>query len=402
MQKTSLASIHTNYRHTINACYIGYITQAIVNNFAPLLFLTFARDYNLGLDKITLITTLNFGFQLFIDFVSAKFIDKIGYRVSIVLGHVCAVLGLVLLAVLPDMLAPSGHAYTGILISVLFYAVGGGVTEVLISPIVEACPTDNKEAAMSLLHSFYCWGFVFVILMSTVFFHFAGVNRWRVLALLWALIPLVNTFYFSLVPIYPVVAAEERQLSISALVKNRLFWLIVVMMVCAGASEQAVGQWVSAFAESALHVGKTVGDLAGPCAFAFMQGLSRLIYGKRGEHLPLKKAMLSCALLCVASYLLIVFAPHPVLALIACALTGFAVGIFWPGTFSMAALAIPGGGTAMYALLALAGDLGCSGGPTLTGFVANAAGGRLPAGIAAAIVFPALMFALISILRERK
>lgn len=386
------------YEHTIYASYIGYITQAVVNNFAPLLFLTFARDYGLTLDKITLITTVNFAVQLLVDLLSARVIDRIGYRVSVVAAHIMAAAGLVGMAVLPSVLP---DAYMGLMIAVAIYAVGGGIIEVLISPIVEACPTEKKEAAMSLLHSFYCWGHVGVVVLSTAFFACFGVESWRVLAVFWAIIPLFNCVYFLMVPIYPIGNGQER-MPLKGLLGQKVFWLLMVIMVCAGASEQAMSQWASSFAESALHVSKTIGDLAGPCMFALLMGTSRALYGKYSEKIPLKRMMMGSAVLCIACYLIAVFAKNPLAGLAGCALCGFSVGIFWPGTFSIAALHLPAAGTAMYALMALAGDVGCSAGPTVVGMVANANGSRLAAGLLAAMVFPVLILAGITILKEKR
>lgn len=386
-----------SYEHTIYASYLGYITQAIVNNLAPLLFLTFQKELSVSLAQITMITTINFAVQLFVDLASTKLIDRIGYRTAAVAAHLLAALGLIGMAVLPTVLP---DAYTGLLLAVILYAVGGGLIEVIISPIVESCPTEKKDAAMSLLHSFYCWGHVGVVLLSTLFFHFAGVSNWRILALLWAIIPIVNCFYFTLVPLFPIVA-EGEELSLGGLVRQRVFWLLMVIMVCAGASEQAMSQWASSFAESALHVSKTIGDLAGPCAFAVLMGLARALYGKYSEKLRLRRTMLLCAVLCIGCYLVTVFSPSPVVGLIGCAVTGFSVGIFWPGTFSTAALRLPSGGTAMYALLALAGDIGCSSGPTVVGMVASANDSNLKAGLLAAILFPVVIFVGIAMLREK-
>lgn len=394
-----LQKIRTSYEHTIYASYLGYIVQAIVNNFVPLLFVQFASDFDLTLARITLITTFNFFIQLLVDLLSAKVIDRVGYRPSIIFAHVCSALGLIGLAIFPGLM---GNAYAGIMTAVVIYAIGGGIIEVLISPIVESCPTEKKEAAMSLLHSFYCWGQLAVILLSTLFFQFAGITNWRILAMLWAIVPIFNMFYFALVPLYPVVAEHTEKLSVGKLLRQKIFWLIILLMLCAGASEQSMSQWASAFAESALHVSKTVGDLAGPCMFALFMGTSRAICGKYSEKIPLKKMMAGCAILCIISYLLAVFAGLPVLGLVGCAICGFSVGIFWPGTFSIAAAAIPGGGTAMFALLALAGDVGCSAGPTVVGFVANAFDSNLKKGLLAAIIFPVLMLTGILLLKEKK
>ena len=387
-----------NYNHTLYACYAGYITQAIVNNFAPLLFLTFAVSFSLTLDRIALITTLNFAVQLLTDLLSVKYVDRIGYRKCVVAAHVFSVLGLVGLAVLPSL---TGHPYAGILVSVVLYAIGGGLIEVLISPIVEACPTERKEAAMSLLHSFYCWGHVGVILLSTLFFRIAGIQHWRILAVLWALVPLVNCFAFAKVPILSVTGDAEP-LSLSELVSNKLFWLFMIIMICAGASEHSMSQWASAYAESALGVVKTVGDLAGPGGFAFLMGTSRALYGKYSERIPLRTAMTLSALLCIASYALATLTHQPLYGLIGCALCGFSVGLFWPGTFSLMAVRMPGAGTAMYALMALAGDVGCSLGPTIVGFAANAMNNDLKAGLLYAMVFPLLILIGIRLLKPKE
>ena len=387
------------YKHTVYACFTGYIVQAIINNFAPLLFLTFQTSYDIPLAKITLLITLNFSVQLITDLLSPLFIDKIGYRVSVVLAHIFSALGLVLLPVLPSFFSDPS---TGLFIAVIVYAVGGGLLEVLISPIVEASPTDNKEKAMSLLHSFYCWGHVGVVLISTLFFVLFGTVNWMYLSLFWALVPIANTFFFLKVPVNHLIADGERGLTLNELFKTKAFWLLIVLMVCAGASEQGVSQWASVFAERGLGVSKTAGDLAGPTLFALMMGLSRLYYGKYGDKIHLARFMKLSIVLCIASYLLISFSPFPVLGFIGCALCGLSVGILWPGTFSTASKLIKNGGTAMFAFLALAGDLGCGGGPTLVGLVSSASGGNLNTGVLAGIVFPVLLLILLIAAGKKK
>ena len=388
----------TSYNHTIYASYLGCISQSVVNNFAPLLFLTFQTQLGLSLKSVTLITTVNFLVQLTVDLISARYVDRIGYRWCLVAAHVCCAAGLVGLAVLPGIL---GNAYVGILMGVVLYAIGGGLIEVLVSPVVESCPTEKKEAAMSLLHSFYCWGHVAVVLLSTAFFRLAGIENWGVMACIWAAIPAFNAVYYSKVPLYPITS-EGHQIRFGGLIRNKVFWLVIVLMLCAGASEHAVAQWVSAFAESALHISKTAGDLLGVCAFAVMMGLSRAFYGKYSEQIPLKKMMLFSAALCIVCYCLASFTASPVLGLLGCAICGFSVGIFWPGTFSMAAATLPGGGTAMYALMALAGDLGCASGPTVVGFAADRFSGDLKKGIAAAMIFPIVMLVGIGMMKYKK
>ena len=384
------------YKNTITSCFIGYIVQAIVNNFVPLLFLTFQNTYSIPLDKITLLVTFNFGIQLLTDLLAGKYVDKIGYRTSIVLAHVLSALGLILLTILPQIMNP----FAGILIAVMVYAVGGGLLEVLVSPIMESCPTDNKESAMSLLHSFYCWGHVGVVLISTIFFYCAGINNWRLLACIWAVIPTINGIFFLKTPIAPLLSEDEPEISTKELFLNKTFWLLMLMMLCAGASEQSVSQWSSTFAEQGLGISKTAGDLAGPMTFAILMGLSRAFYGKFADKIDLKNFMLGSSLLCVISYLLTSATTNPFISLIGCAITGLSVGIMWPGTFSTAAASLRTGGTTMFALLALAGDLGCSAGPTLVGFVTNATTGQLHTGILAAMVFPIVLS--ICILKKRQ
>ena len=384
--------MNMNYQRTIYACFVGYIVQAIVNNFVPLLFLTFEGTYGIEMGRITMLITMNFGVQLVVDLLSAGFVDKIGYRISIVLAHLFSAAGLAGLVFLPEILP---DAYTGLCISVVIYALGGGLIEVLISPIMESCSTDNKEKAMSLLHSFYCWGHVGVVLVSTLFFHLAGIENWRILTLLWVVIPVANGIVFLKSPIAPLIEEGESGLSMKELFRNKMFWLFLLMMLCAGASEQAVSQWASTFAEQGLGVTKTIGDLAGPMAFAILMGSARAFYGKFGDRLNLDRFMLASGVLCVFSYLCIALAPSPVVSLAGCGICGLSVGIMWPGSFSKASAAIRNGGTAMFALLALAGDLGCSGGPTLVGYVSSAAADNLRIGILAAIVFPVLLIAAI-------
>ena len=331
-----------------------------------------------------MIPTVNFAVQLTVDLISAKVVDRIGYRPCIMAAHVFSAAGLIALAVLPFVMDP----FTGVLIAVVLYAIGGGIIEVLISPIVEACPTERKEGAMSLLHSFYCWGQVALVAVSTGFFALFGIEYWPVMAVIWALVPLFNIGYFALVPIFPIVPSGEKQQSISQLFRQKAFWLLALMMLCAGASELAMSQWASAFVESALKISKTMGDLMGPCLFGVFMGTARAIYGKYSDRIPLKKMIMGCAVLCIACYLIAVTADAPLLALAGCAVCGFSVGIFWPGTFSTAVKALPGGGTAMFAFMSLAGDLGCSSGPTLVGLASSAVGGSLKFGLALAMVFP--------------
>lgn len=376
------------YDHTVRGCFVGYIVQAIINNFAPLLFLTFQKELGLTIPQVTALVTINFAVQLLTDLAAAALVDRIGYRAGMVIAHLAAAVGFPAMAFLPGILPVP---YAGILIAICLNAIGGGLLEVLVSPVVEACPTDHKEKTMSLLHSFYCWGHMGVVLISTVFFAVFGVEHWRLLALLWAVVPLCNGLLFLRLPIAPLLDDDEASMPITELLKNKLFWVLMLLMVCAGASEQGVSQWASAFAEQGLGVSKTIGDLAGPMLFAACMGTARFLYGKFGEKIDLQRFMLFSGLLCIAAYLLTALSPLPLFGLLGCGICGFSVGILWPGTFSLGAKALRKGGTTLFALLALAGDVGCGSGPTLVGLVTEQAGGSLSAGILSGIVFPVLL-----------
>jgi len=380
------------YQKTLTAGYLGFITQAITANFAPLLFLTFHKTFGISLGKIALISTVFFFTQLLVDVLCAKFADRIGYRAGAIWSEITAGLGLISLAVLPSILP---DPFAGIMISVVIYAIGSGLIEVLVSPIIEACPFEHKEKVMSLLHSFYCWGSVGVILISTIFFAVFGVGEWRLLAIVWALVPLYNIYNFATCPLEPLVK-EGKGMSIGELFKTPMFLLGIVLMICAGASELSMAQWASAFVESALGLSKTMGDLAGPCLFATAMGISRVIFGKYGDKMDLTKYMLSSGELCLVCYLLAAVSRSPIMGLLGCIICGFSVGIMWPGTISIMSKRLPLGGTAMFALLAMAGDLGGSSGPAIVGFVSQNHGDDLRAGMFVGCLFPIVL--IISVL----
>lgn len=376
-----------NYQRTLKACYLGFITQAIAANFAPLLFLKFHADYGISLGRIALISTAFYFTQLVVDVFCARFVDKIGYRKSVVASEVASVLGLVGLAFIPDLCA---DPFTGIIACVIVYAIGSGLIEVLCSPIVEACPFDHKEAVMSLLHSFYCWGSVGVILLSSLFFTVFGIGSWRILACVWALIPLYNIFNFATCPIEHLTE-DGKGMTIGQLFRKPLFWVAILLMVCAGASEMSMAQWASAYTEAALGFSKSVGDLIGPCMFAVTMGISRVIYGKYGAKINLNHYMIASGILCLCCYLLASLSSSPVLGLIGCIFCGFSVGIMWPGTISITSPRLPQGGTALFAFLAMAGDLGGAFGPSLVGTVSQQAGDSLQSGMLAGSVFPLVL-----------
>ncbi len=386
----------TAYKCTFAAALTGYVCQAIVNMFVPLLFVTFMAQFGIGASMISLLVTMNFGVQLCVDLLAAKIVDGIGYKFCAVTAHIFLAVGFVCLATLPFLMPP----FVGLAVSLCIYAVGGGLLEVLVSPIVEALPTENKAGSMSFLHSFYCWGCLLVVGLSTVFFATAGIDHWRILALLWAIVPLLNGFFFLSVPV-PEPEHENGGMTLKKALSAKYIWLLMLLMVCAGASEQAVSQWASAFAETGLGIDKTLGDLLGVCMFAFLMGTSRALYAKLSSRIDVTIAITCSGVLCVLSYLGMTLIPVPVVNLVFCGLCGLSVGVLWPGLFSTASRALPHGGTTMFALLALAGDIGCAVGPGVVGVVSEPAG-ELKWGILAAMVFPFVLSALSLFIIKRR
>lgn len=388
------ADMSLNAKHTKIAGYIGYLTQALTINFAPLLFLTFVNTYGLTLTRISTLVAISFSVQLLTDAFEAKFASKLNTRATVVIGHILAVLGVTGYAYLPEIMPTP---FIGLLICTVTSAVGAGIVEVLISPIIEACPTGEKSAAMSLLHSFYSWGQVGVVLLSTLFFTLVGIEHWRILSLIWAIIPATGAIAFTVVPIYELEAdtlpTEERKKRSAG--TSGLFFVFFTLMVCAGAAEMVMSQWASTFAESGLGISKTLGDLLGPCAFALLMGIARLIYAKSSEKINLDKFILVSAILCVVSYFIAALSPNPIISLVGCALCGLSVGVMWPGTYSLATARMSGVGVQMFALLALGGDLGCMIGPAAAGWFAGLFGDNLRISFLLASVFPIIIILLL-------
>ena len=386
-----------NYKHTLRASYIGYIVQSLINTFVPLLFVTFQTQYEVSLTQISILIMANFGAQIVLDFFAAMLADRIGYRPCVMLAHFLACGGLIGIAFLPEAFA---NPFIGLLIPVIIYGAGGGLTEVLLTPIVQACPIPNKDQTISMLHSFYCWGSVIVILGSSAFFALAGIDHWKILAICWAMLPLFNAFYYSRVPMYKLVAEEEK-MPFKALATTGIFWLLMIFMFCAGSCEMAIAQWASDFAEEGLHVSKVIGDLLGPCTFGALKGVERLMYAKKGDKIPLWGFMLACSIVCAGCYIVLGLAGSATVSLIACAVAGFVGGVMWPGTFTIAAHVFPKGGTALFGFLALFGDVGCGLGPMITGAISDAFGGDLKVGFLFGTSFAILMIIGMLVLAAR-
>lgn len=390
--------MNRSYSRTLIACYLGFVTQAIAANFAPLLFLKFHHDYSIPLGQIAMISAVFYITQLIVDALCVRYADRIGYRICVVGSQLFSAVGLIGLAVLPGLLSTP---FVGIILSTITYAIGSGLTEVLCSPIVEACPFEHKEAAMSLLHSFYCWGSVGVILLSTLFFVAFGIESWKLLACLWAIIPLINIYNFAVCPIeHPT--EDGSGMKIGSLLRTPFFWVAILLMICSGASEMSMAQWASAFAESALGLTKALGDIAGPCLFAVAMGISRVLYGKFGDRLNLTRFMIGSGGLCLICYLVAALSQQPILGLIGCVLCGFSVGIMWPGTISISSARLPLGGTAMFAILAMAGDLGGALGPGMVGTITQYASNDLQKGLLAGIIFPLALLISLNLLNNIK
>ncbi len=397
----------SKYTSTLFACYLGYITQAIVVNLAPLFFVIFQNRFGVSYVDLANLVLLTFVVQIVTDALMIKITPIVGYRKCAVAAHVFSAIGLALLAFLPRIMDP----YAGILISVVLYSIGGGLTEVVISPIVDALPGDAKASAMSLLHAFYSWGQVLVVVLSTVALALIGDDGWNWIPLGWALIPFFNLFNFMRVPIVEV-SEEQKKSGIGTFLKSPIFIVALFMMICGGAAEQAMAQWASLFAERALGVSKVLGDLLGPCLFALCMGIGRTGYGIFGEKINIEKALIACGAVSVVCYLVTVFVTVPVLSLLGCAACGFGVSLMWPGVLSYTSQKYNyNAGPVMFSLLALGGDTGCSLGPWVTGVVSDlylaansgAAGAESQAiryGLLAAIVFPVVMLILLAVMRK--
>lgn len=384
---------HTNYKSTLHACYLGYITQALIVNLPPLLFVVFRDNYGLSYTMLGSLVVVIFVTQLVVDALAIRFIDRIGHRAAAIMAHAFAAIGMVALAFLPRLLP---EPYVGLVIASLLFAIGGGLIEVLVSPIVESLPGDAKASAMSLLHSFYSWGQVLVISLSTVALLLVGRDLWFLLPLLWAVLPIFTLFRFARVPLVPP-EEESKRTPVRTLVTSRLFLVALLLMVCSGAAEQAMGQWASLFAERGLGISKTLGDLFGPCLFAVMMGIVRTLYGTKGQAINIHKTLIVCSFLCILSFAIVALVPVPAISLLGCSLCGLTVSLMWPGMLSLTAGGYPTGGTAMFAMMALGGDLGCSVGPWLTGVVADS--GSLNIGLATGMIFPAIMLVGLCVLK---
>ena len=393
--------IKNNFKYTITASFLGYITQAIMLNFPPLLFVFFGSEFGITPLQITALIVSNFVLEIIVDIIASKNAEKWGYRRLVVCADAFGAGGLIFMALVPTLLPNS--VFLGFMIAMMLCGIGGGLMEVLISPIVEACPTKNKAGFMSLLHSFYCWGQFAVVLLSTIFFRSVGIEKWSIITVLWAIVPLVGLVLFTFAPINHLVE-EGKGATLKSLLKSFTFWIFLVMMLCAGASEITMSQWASFFAEKGLGVEKWVGDLLGPCTFALAMALTRVFYAKACEKIKLDTAIFISAIICFITYVVAIASKNPIFSLVGCATCGFGCGVLWPATYSLAAKRISNGGVMMFGVLALLGDAGCLVGPAIAGSVSSAFNDDIRYGFAVTLIFPALMAisSLILIIKRRK
>lgn len=371
-------------RATKYSCYLAYMTQAIIVNLAPLLFVVFRDEFGLSFTRIGQLILLNFATQIFADLIAMRFAHRLGFRALTIAAHLLCAVGLLLLGILPHTLT---SPYLGLCLATLCYAFGGGLLEVVISPIVDAITVDDKASSMSLLHAFFCWGQVLVVIITTLLLRQFGLGTWWLIAMGWAVLPAITLVCFTRVPLPPSIPHGGQTL-LGKLFASKVFLIALLMMLCSGASELSMAQWSSLFAEKGLGVSKTMGDLLGPCLFAFWMGIGRTFYGIYGRHIRLHNALLVTSLGCIACYLVTALSHNPFVGLAACSLTGLCVSLMWPGVFSLSIQRFPAGGTMLFGALALAGDFGCAVGPAMTGKVADLTQGGLKVGLLAATIFP--------------
>ncbi len=386
-----------SFKHTFFSCYIGAVIQAIVCGFLPLLFVIFNREYKISLPLVTLLATVNFMTQLATDSVAVLFVEKTGYRKMGILAYFLVATGLFCLGVVAPLLE---NVYIGIFISVIMFSIGGGLLEVLLSPIVEGCPSENKSASMSLLHSMFGFGSAAAIVVTTLLLKIFGWQSWRAISVLWALLPFLNGIYLMFVPINKLVNIDEKT-PLRTLFADKTFWGFLLVMVCGGASEIGMSQWASAFAESSLGISKAAGDVLGPCVFALMMALARVLYSRFADRIDLSACIIASGVLSCICYLAAALAPVSIIALLACGFCGFTTGILWPGTISLASEKYPMGGATLFAILALAGDVGCSLGPSVVGFAASIFGGNLKTGLLFGTMFPFALVVGLAMLKKK-
>lgn len=357
-----------HYRLTTISCFVGIFAQAVIINLAALLFMPLMRLHGLTYVQLGTLVAVNFSVQVGSDLVFSGLIDRIGFRRLVLPACLVGSLGLFLFALAPVLLP--GRVFAGLLAATAVYSAAGGLLEVLLSPIVNAIPNEEKGAAMSLLHSFYAWGQMATIILTTLFLFLVGERHWQWMVGFWALLPLANFLLFLKAP-FPPSVPEEHRLNMGDLILKPFCLLAFAAIFFGASAEVLMNQWTSAFMERALLLPKLTGDLFGMCGFALMLGLGRAWHGKYGARFDISKALVAMSALAVLCYLVVALAPGSWPGLLACMVCGFATSLLWPGTLIVASERYPLAGAWMFALLAAAGDVGAGLGPWFTGWVVD-------------------------------
>lgn len=396
---------NTSYNGAMGACYLGYVVLAIIINLTPILFMPLQKIYHISFSQLGGLIFVNFCVQVVSDLAFGKPADRYGVRIFAILAQVCTILGLVIFAFAADLFA---DVFVGLVIGTVLFSIGGGLLELLLNPIAASIPINaRKSAAMNLLHSFYSWGQIFVIIVTTLLVHFWGDYIWKWIALIWTIVPILTLILFSKVKLPPIVREGKVRTPLREIVKSKYFLLIILALVMGAASEHVMGEWSSTFLERAAKLPKIIGDVAGVCLFAAMMGIGRVIYYKTGgKHLH--QIITIGAILACASYIIIALSHEPLMALASCALCGLSVSIMWPGCIVLAHERFPDAGTTMYSLLGASGDIGAAFAPWLVGIVTDVVAVQhgadigLKAGMLVVAVFPAIMVVAMLLLNKHK
>ena len=386
-----------NYKITKYTCYLFYVLQGTLLNLTPLLFVPLMEQYGLSYMKLGALASVNFATQLIVDIVLSKLTDKHRYRISLRLSASAAFIGYMIFAWAPGRL---GDPYTWLLIGTVVYSIGAGLMEITISPLIHALPDKAKGKSMAILHSFYAWGVVLTVIVSTSVLAIIGRDKWNFIVTGWLIVPVIGFILSCIMPVpKPESGENERTAGSFRILIKPAFILFLAMIFFGSCAEAVMTQWSSAFLERAVGLDKLIGDIAGMSMFALMLGLCRMASAALDKKISLSTYMMLGTIGAVICYIIVSVSNVAAVSLIFCALTGFMVGMLWPGTLVLAADAFPKAGAWLFAYLAVAGDLGGVFGPWITGAIADRSG--LNAGLGAAAIFPVIGLICMIIYKRR-
>lgn len=356
-----------SYQLTTISCFVGIFCQAVSSNITAILFIPLMTLYGLSYVHLGLLVGINFTTQVLVDIIASRLVDRYGFRVFVLPSDILAVIGLVLFGLTPVLF---DNILTGLVFSTIIFSASCGLQEVMLSPIVNAIPHNDKGPAMALMHSFYAWGQVATIIITTLFLFFFGIENWQVIVFLWALVPLVNFFMFLAAP-FPGVIHENQRMTMRDLILKP-FYLVALLAIMGGAATELVmNQWSSTFSEKVLELPKVTGDILGMCGFAVFLGLGRVLYGRYGSKINMNNVLVGSAAAAVVCYIAVAISPLPAISLAACAVCGLAASLLWPGTLVITAEKYPLAGAWIFAILAAAGDIGAASGPFAAGVITD-------------------------------